>query len=215
MENEEMTYDSIYKNNWYKVSDDFAVISISKNACSTVNIQSFCYQHKLDINKFKIAEYNHLDEVDLGYIFIENRVHLLREKPKGIKYVCIIRDPLERILSAFKTKDCNTNPNFDGFLFDVVKSFENEPAFIDQHILSQSNHFSFDDVDIFVYSSDYGKFCEKYNIPFIKLNQNPNKNYQSEIILTDKQKNTISLLYKDDYEMIEKIKQSGKLYGTL
>lgn len=211
-------FNETYKNNWYKISDKYAVISISKNACSTVNIQSWCYQNNLDITNYKNAEYKHLVEVDLGYIFVKNRQHILKVKPEGIKYVCIIRDPLERIISAYKTKTFNNDNNllFKDFLLNVSKTFNKCKTNIDQHIQTQNKHFDFEDVDIFVYAHDYERFCNENNINFIKLNQNADKSYQSKIELTNEHISILKDLYKEDYEMIEKIKQSGKLYnGTL
>lgn len=208
----------MYRNNWYKVNDEFAVISISKNACSTVNVQSWTYRNKLDINLFKKAEYAHLNDVKLDYIFQKqyNRRFILTDKPDNLKYVCIIRDPIQRFISTFNTTKFTRESDFNIFLKDVVKSFKllsfNR---INQHIQPQSAHFNFEDVDVFVYASGYDKFCNEYNIPFIKLNQNPNKNYQNNILLSDDNIEMIKNLYKEDYNMIDKIKQSGKLYGSL
>lgn len=64
-----------------------------------------------------------------------------------------------------------------------------------------------------IYLSDYEKFCNENNISFIKLNQNPDKNYQSKIGLTNEHISIIKDIYKEDYEMIKKIKTSGKLYN--
>lgn len=210
-----------FKNNWYKVSDKYAVISISKNACSTVNVQSYSYQNKIDINDFKNAEYKHLCDINLNYIFQHpNRKYIINKKDNSLVYVCIIRDPIERLLSAYKTKrfvKFFIKKSFDKFLANVKYTFNNcLLSEINQHIQLQSAHFDFNDVDIFVYSSDYEKFCNEHNISFIKLNQNPDKNYQTKIELTDEHISIIKDIYKEDYEMIEKIKNSGKLYnGTL
>lgn len=205
------------KNDWYKVSDKFAVISISKNGCSTVCTQSYTYQNKIDINNFKNAEYKHLLESNFGYIFENRRNYIIKEKDNSLVYVCIIRDPIERLLSAYKTKQFVIENSFDEFLSNVKYTFNNCLLHeIDQHIHLQSAHFDFNDVDVFVYLSDYEKFCNEHNISFIKLNQNPDKKYQTKIELTDEHISIIKDIYKDDYEMIEKIKNSGKLYnGTL
>lgn len=205
----------MYRNNWYKINDEFAAISISKNACSTVNVQSWTYRNKLDINTFKKAEYKHLMDVKLDYIFQKqyNRRFILNDKPDDLKYICIVRDPIERLISAFNTNKFTKESDFTIFLNDVAKSFKllsfNR---INQHIQPQSAHFNFEDVDIFVYASDYDKFCNEYNIPFIKLNQNPNKNYQNNTLLSDNNIEIIKSLYEKDYILLDKIKQSNKLY---
>jgi hypothetical protein len=210
-------FNNTFKNNWYKVSDNFAVISISKNACSTVNIQSWCYQNKLDINDYKQYKYNHLSEVNLAYIFCANKQYLLRKKPEGIKYVCIIRDPLKRLISAYKTKAFikSNKLSFNQFLLNVNNTFNGSKISINQHIQTQSEHFNFEDVDIFVYAHDYEKFCKENNINFIKVNKNPDEEYQHKIILSDDDYKLVKKIYASDYDMIQKVKQSGKLYGTL
>lgn len=211
-------FNEIFKNNWYKVSDEFAVVSISKNACSTVNVQSWCYQKNLDITNYKDAEYKHLTETNFGHIFHNNRTdYILHKKPKGIKYVCIIRDPLERFISAYKTKTFinDNNLSFNDFLLNVKQTFNECKTNINQHIQTQNKHFDFEDVDIFVYACDYERFCKENNINFIKLNQNEDKSYQDKIILTEEHISIVKELYKEDYDMIEKIKHTGKLYGTL
>ena len=59
-------------------------------------------------------------------------------------------------------------------------------------------------------------FCNEQGIQYLKTNQNKDLSYQSKIKLTDEHISILKDLYKDDYEMIEKIKTSGKLYnGTL
>lgn len=207
-----------FKNNWCKVSDKYAVISISKNGCSTVNVQSYVYQKKIDINNFKNAEHKHLCDIDLPHIFqSQKRRYIINKKVNSLVHVCIIRDPIERLLSAYKTKRFVIEKSFDEFLLNVKYTFDNCPMDkINQHIHLQSAHFDFNDVDIFVYLSDYEKFCNEHDISFIKLNQNPDKNYQTKIELTDEHISMIKDIYKEDYEMIEKIKNSGKLYnGTL
>lgn len=212
----EFNFFHIYKNNRYKVSDEYAVISISKNACSTVNVQSYVYQNKIDINNFKDAEYQHLSATNFYYIFQDpNRKYMIKEKDNSLLYVCIIRDPIERLLSAYETKLFIIENSFDEFLSNVKYTFDNCMSHeINQHIHLQSAHFDFNDVDIFIYISDYEKFCNENNIPVIKLNQNPDKDYQSKIKLTDEHISTIKDLYKEDYEMIEKIKNSGKLFTS-
>jgi hypothetical protein len=58
-------------------------------------------------------------------------------------------------------------------------------------------------------------FCKDYNIQYLKTNQNIDKLYQSKINLTVEHISILKKLYKEDYYMIDKIKQSGKLYGSL
>lgn len=58
-------------------------------------------------------------------------------------------------------------------------------------------------------------FCKDYNIQYLKTNQNIDKSYQSKINLTAEHISILKKLYKEDYNMIDKIKQSGKLYGSL
>jgi hypothetical protein len=106
---------------------------------------------------------------------------------------------------------------FKNFLFMVMCKFfihKNQLKNIDIHYRPQYTFIDFNDIDIFIELNDYENFCKENNIPFIKLNQNPDKNYKEKIILTEKQKSLIKKIYEKDYLMIDKIKKSGKLYGT-
>ena len=54
--------------------------------------------------------------------------------------------------------------------------------------------------------------CSEKRVQHIKANQNKDLSYQSKIELTDEHISILKDIYKEDYEMVEKIKTSGKLF---
>ena len=210
-----------------KINDTYSVISVAKNGCSTVAAQTLIYHEPetYDFNYFKDAHYKHLNCINKGenglifpltYKYLTNVCDL--KKNKNEKIIFIFRDPIQRFLSSFKTDFIGKNMVFKNFLFMVIHNFfihKNQLKNIDIHYRPQYTFVDFNDIDIFIELNDYENFCKENNIPFIKLNQNPDKNYKQKIILTEKQKSLIKKIYEKDYEMIDKIKKSGKLYGTL
>lgn len=209
-----------------KINDTYTVIKVPKNGCSTVAIQTLIYNepHKFNIIYFKDCEYKHLNGIGRGLIFPLTYNFFvncddIKNKPNE-KLCFIFRDPYERFLSAYKTDFIGKNKTiieFIDFVKNEINTNKHNLKIVDEHYRPQHTFLNFEDVDVFIELKDYEKFCNENNILFIKANQNFNKNYKNEITLnlTKEHINDIKELYKEDYIMIDKIKNSNKLYGTL
>ena len=130
--------------------------------------------------------------------------------------IFIFRDPIKRFLSAYKTWFVGGNRTIDEFVKFVKKDIEkykDHINIINEHYRPQYTFINFEDIDIFIEQKDYEKFCNEQGIQHIKANQNKDLSYQSKIELTDEHISILKDLYKEDYEMMEKIKTSGKLYN--
>lgn len=207
----------------YKISDNFVVNTCSKNCSTTVMLQSLCYnEHK------KIDEYNDLEFKHVCYSIHEKlwvysykyRINCdnVKNYPNE-KLIFIFRDPIKRFLSAYRTKFVGRGRTIDEFVKYVkndIETYKDNINIVNEHYRPQYTVINFDDIDIFIDQNDYEMFCNKQGIQYLKANQNKDLLYQSKIELTDEHISILKDLYKEDYEMIEKIKNSGKLYnGTL
>ena len=205
----------------YKISDNIVVNICSKNGCTTVMIQSLCYNEHKNINEYNDLEFKHVNQSIYGNLwYYSNKYKINCDNVKNYpneKLIFIFRDPIKRFLSAYKTWFVGGNKTIDEFVKFVKEDIETHKDninIINEHYRPQYSFINFDDIDIFIEQTNYEKFCDENNISLIKLNQNPDKDYQSKIELTDEHISILKDLYKKDYEMIEKIKTSGKLYNV-
>ena len=217
-----------YIHQFLKVSEKYVVSQIPKCGCSTVTLQSALYnfpEKNYSMDLFSDAEDKHLNTTDIGkkYFNTDSLFSLTRPfhiNESNVKYyknqkvVVIFRDPLERFISA-----CNTfkilghlKDPFEKCLF--IKNKLQRGLTINNHFNPQHIYYDFDDVDIFVSLENYPKFCYDENIPWMKANKNNSKKYL-EYVPTQELINEIKDLYKEDYELIEKIYKSNKLYKPL
>lgn len=132
------------------------------------------------------------------------------------KIVAIFRDPIERYKSIFFTP-CVVHLNrfdFHENLIQLSKTdrlSQDNPLYLDHHYIPQYVYYDFDKIDIFVELKDYKMFCQEHNIPWVMANKNINDNYTNFSISKEDQ-DIIKKLYQKDYELINKIRQSNKLY---
>lgn len=207
----------------YKISDNFVVCTCSKNGCTTVMLQSLCYNEKQDINFYNDLEFKHANCSIHGQLWPYSYKYKINcdnvKNYPNQKLIFIFRDPIKRFLSAYRTYFVGGSKTIDEFVKFVkedIETYKDNIDIINSHYRPQYTFINFDDIDIFIEQKDYEMFCKEQGIQYLKANQNADKSYQSEIELTDEHISILKDLYKEDYEMIEKIKNSGKLYnGTL
>ena len=207
----------------YKISDNFVVCTCSKNGCTTVMLQSLCYNEQKQINEYNDLEFKHVNQGKYGNLWqYSNKYKINCDNVKNYpsqKLIFIFRDPIKRFLSAYRTYFVGGSKSIDEFVKFVkedIETYKDNINIIDEHYRPQYAFINFDDIDIFIEQKDYEMFCNEQGIQYLKANQNADKSYQSKIELTDEHILILKELYKEDYEMIEKIKNSGKLYnGTL
>lgn len=207
----------------YQISDNFIVISCQKNASTTVMLQSLCYNEHKKIDEYNDLEFKHANESNRGNLWDYSNKYEINcdniKKCPNQKLIFIFRDPIKRFLSAYKTWFVGLNRTIDDFVKFVkedIETYKDYINIINEHYRPQYTFINFDDIDIFIEQKDYEMFCIEQGIQYLKANQNKDLSYQSKIKLTYEHISIIKDIYKKDYEMIEKIKTSGKLYnGTL
>lgn len=207
----------------YKISDNFVVIKCPKNGCTTVLLQSLCYNEHKKIDEYNDLEFKHVNQSIYGQLWLYSNKYLINcdnvKKYPSQKLIFIFRDPIKRFLSAYKTwfvGKSNTIDEFVKFVKEDIETYKDNINIINEHYRPQYMFINFDDIDIFIEQKDYEMFCKEHGIQYLKANQNKDLSYQFKIELTEEHISILKELYKDDYEMIEKIKNSGKLYnGTL
>lgn len=207
----------------YKISDNFVVNTCSKNCSTSVIVQSLCYNEKKQIDEYNDLEFKHVNQSIYGNLWMYTHKYKINcDKVKNYpnqKLIFIFRDPIKRFLSAHKTWFVGGSKTFDEFVKIVkndMETYKDNISIVNEHYRPQCAFINFDDIDIFIEQNDYEMFCKEQGIQYLKANQNKDKSYQSKIELTDEHISILKDLYKEDYEMIEKIKTSGKLYnGTL
>lgn len=204
----------------YKISDNFIIVSCSKNASTTVMLQSLCYNEKKQIDEYNDLEFKHANASKHGQLWVYADKYNINwdivENNTNQKFIFIFRDPIKRFLSAYKTKFVGRGRTIDEFVKFVkedIETYIDNINIINQHYRPQYTFINFDDIDIFIEQKDYEMFCNEQGIQYLKANQNKDLSYQSKIELTDEHISILKDLYKEDYEMIEKIKNSGKLYN--
>lgn len=209
-------FNSYYHNHFYKVSENYVVSMISKIGCSTVALQTKCFNQKLNIEDFKEAEYKHITKLYKDSIFIEILKYKIDYrnvyKYPGQRVVALFRDPIERYMSIYST-DLPIHPNGNDFndnLLKVKEHFDNKTE-LNYHYCPQYMFYDFDKIDIFVELNDYSKFCQEHNIPWIMVNKNGDPEYK-KLVPTDEQKQIIKDIYNEDYILLYKIRNSNKLY---
>ena len=204
----------------YKISDNFIVISCSKNSSTTVMLQSLCYNEHKKIDVYNDLKFKHVNCSIHGNLWRYADKYIINcDIPKNHlneKLIFIFRDPIKRFLSSYKTWFVGGNRTIDEFVKFVkkdIETYKDNINIINEHYRPQYTFINFEDIDIFIEQNDYEKFCNEQGIQHIKANQNKDLSYQSKIKLTDEHISILKDIYKEDYEMIEKIKTSGKLYN--
>lgn len=196
-----------YRNCWVLLNDNFATLPICKIGCTTIFAQAFIYSGKDNLFEFDKIKNKHAYKVYPSY-FYETQKLYIDEETISQKKIILFREPKSRLISAWKNifNDCT----FDEFVINVSRTFRNYNINnIDQHINLQSNHYYFNNIDIFIELKDYPHFCREKGIPWIALNQT---SYTNNIEVSEFTESLIKDIYAKDYELIERIKSSEKLW---
>ena len=168
----------------YKISDNFIVVSCSKNASTTVMLQSLCYNEHKKIDEYNDLKFKHANHsihgnlwcyADKYIINCDNAKNYLNEK-----LIFIFRDPIKRFLSAYKTWFVGGNRTIDEFVKFVkkdIETYKDHINIINEHYRPQYTFINFEDIDIFIEQKDYEMFCNEQGIQHIKANQNKEKHY--------------------------------------
>lgn len=214
-----------YLNKFVILNGEYAVNIIEKNGCSTLGYLSFCQKfpnedfltngentiHSYDYFHFNAPtcpqnEY-HSKIIERCFVDIE------KVKESSYKKVAIFRDPMERLLSARNplmfVHFLNSNEDFFTFVSNEIKK---PIGCTDQHIIPQAYYYDFDDIDIFVELKDLEKWLVSIGCEPMKLNQTPQGRYEDATEDIKKWLPTFNEYYKDDFELIKKIKNSGKVW---
>lgn len=204
----------------YKISDNIVIANCSKNCSTTIMLQSLCYNEHKNINEYNDLEFKHVNQSIYGQLWPYSHKYKINcdnvKRFPNEKLIFIFRDPIKRFLSAYKTwfiGGSKTIDEFVKFVKEDIETYKDNINIINEHYRPQYTFINFNDIDIFIEQKDYEMFCKEHGIQYLKANQNKDLLYQSKIELTNEHISILKDLYKEDYEMIEKIKQSGKLYN--
>ena len=112
----------------YKISDNFVVCTCSKNGCTTVMLQSLCYNKKLDINFYNDLEFKHINQGKYGNLWPYSNKYKINcdnvKKYPSQKLIFIFRDPIKRFLSAYRTYFVGGSKTIDEFVKFVKEDIE-------------------------------------------------------------------------------------------
>ena len=122
---------------------------------------------------------------------------------------CIVRDPLERFISAYKNRiNYHKDEEFKNHTVDMVLEKLENNNFENRHFLPQ-NYFLGSSLDyydfysninnIIIFQQEVNNFFNK-NIDFPKIQTGGNN---SELTLTSEQYNKIKKIYLEDYELLK------------
>lgn len=201
-----------YPNNFYQISDKHVICEIPKCGCSTVVLQSLCYNEGKNISEYSCCKYKHLNDV-FASIWSIIKGYSLNEShlTKNQQAIALYRDPIERYISAWGTRHSGRfNDDFYQNLIAIKNNIYTD-THIDHHYTPQSMFYNFENIDIFIKLEDYQKFCDEYNIPWLMVNKNISEEYK-KIQVTEEEKEMIKDIYKDDYILLDKIQKSNKIY---
>lgn len=131
--------------------------------------------------------------------------------------VAVLRDPLNRLVSAFKTFNdyisrCRKTYTIEQFAETVINSYEceDERYHMDRHITSQFKFHNYDDIDLYVNIEDLNDFFAEVGIETQAVNVSKNK-----VEFPEEYRNKIIELLAKDYEIYNKIQNSEKIYHKL
>ena len=196
-----------FRNCWVLLNDNFATLPICKIGCTTIFAQAFIYSGKDSLFEFDKIKNEHAYKVYPSYFYETQELYVNKETISQRKII-LFRDPKSRLISAWK--NIFNNCTFDEFVINVSRTLSNcNINNIDQHINLQYNHYNFNDIDIFIELKDYPQFCRKESIPWMALNQT---SCTKDIEVSEFVENLIKDIYAKDYELIEQIKSSEKLW---
>lgn len=188
----------IYYDLWIILSKEHKVITpiISKNACSSLVLISL---KRKDLEKKYAFK-------GLGDFWSDNkRDFIINPKEyKDFKKVAVIRDPIDRIISAYTT--IGKNKKFYDYLDDVIDTLKNvEPKYIDRHITNQFLFYDYKDVDLFVPIEKLNDYLKSIDIEKLEVNQSNVVHF-----INEETKSKLLEVLKEDYKIYNDILKSDK-----
>ena len=224
-----MTFQEFYCNKYIYINN-YAINFMSKCGCSTLGYYGYIQKYgntflrynekSIHEYEFKHFKYANIDQSKHGYHKIINQYCLVKYEDidrNKYKTVAIFRDPIERIISA-------RNPLIDDYklnntkeFFDlVIDQYNLGEGNMNQHIMPQYLYYNFDDIDIFIELKDLYKWLNSIGLEPLKLNQTPKDLYKDDPYNNEETFNKyipiLKKLYLNDYILIDKIKNSNKLW---
>lgn len=193
---------SIYFNQYVILSQKYKIITpiISKNACSSlklISIQLECLKNKLKFSR-----------LDTSYWHCNNGKIFNLNKYKDFKKVAVIRDPIQRIISAYNT--IGRNIDFNLYIKNVIDTFKKYELYnIDRHITSQFIQYDYQNVDLFIPIKKLNKYLNTIDIENIIINKS---NFNNLIIPEENRIELLELL-KNDYKIYNSILNSNKCFN--
>lgn len=145
---------------------------------------------------------------------VQGQLDIKSDKYKNIvdelKYVAVIRDPIKRVISAYKTIGTKSaSPN--DFIENVIYGLENNADRLDRHILSQFKQYDMSKIDMFVNIDDLDFFLNNIKdndkIEIKRVNCSVR-----HIKPTKEQETKLNFLLKEDIETYNSILKSDKIY---
>ena len=192
---------SRYFNQYVILSQKYKVITpiISKNACSSLKLISTELQklkNKLEFSNLGVSIWT----CSKGKVFDLN-------KYKDFKKVAVIRDPLQRIISAYNT--IGRNIDFNLYIKNVINTFKNnELTNINRHITSQFIQYDYKNIDLFIPIEKLNKYLNTLDIKDIIVN----KSTFTNLTIQEQDKMQLLELLKDDYKIYNDILKSNKCF---
>lgn len=181
--------------------------SIPKCACSTIEM----FYNKLNNKKVKHrTKHQHL----LPDAFnIDSYIDIREQNLDNCLVCCVIRDPLERIISSYHTFT-NIDAHYHRFTFNeyiksVVLTLQNYNEYEqDRHIRSQFWFYDIDKVDLFIPINRLDSFLKTIDHRYNNRRYNVSK-YKQKFI-SNKELNS---LLKEDYKIYNSIIKKNKLFS--
>lgn len=188
-------YNLISKTLGIKINKIYSVVKIPN--INLIVQQSLSFNEKKDI-----LEYKDCKEINSKYnINIDNIKNYRPEQA-----ICILQDPVKRLFNIYHDLYKETYNNFDEFIIYVKELFDTNK--IQENVKQQYNFFNLYSIDEFIMIEDYIDWCKEHNIQIL---DNNTSNVFEEF--SESSINIIKELYKDDYELIDIIKNElNKLY---
>lgn len=193
-----------FYNNFIELSPGLYTPLISKNACSTL-FYSLIWS-KNDIKYKNLQQYDTLS--GLWYKrqkYIINDISILESQ----NCFAVIRDPLDRIASAYKTLSyTELGMTIDIYVNNVLDAFKlaEDSKYIDRHIASQFIQYNSELINEYVKIEDLSTFLCSKNIEYMTINKSKHQidlsNYKPELLP----------YLESDYEIYNNIINSKQLY---
>lgn len=185
-------YNLIDKTLGLKISEIYTVVKIPN--INLIIAQSLSFNTNKSIEEYK-------DILSINSKYDINVDDIKRYRPQ--QAICIIQDPIERLLDTYYKMYKENYNTLDDFIEYVKLSFSENK----NELKPQFKFFNLNSIDEFIMFNDYKDWCIEHNIEILQDNI---KQFNEEV--SESSKEIIKELYKDDYILINIIKDENKLY---